>query len=544
MARNYDDLGRPSGIALDANVAVGYSYDAVGRFSSLSSSVSSAIQYSYAPGSDLVAGWSNSSGFVFARTYEANRDLIAQVENTHNGTLIHRFEYENDPLGRRTLRKDTDLSDVITNLFGYNTGSELIEAAMGTNDYRYQYDAIGNRTVVTNNQGALTYLSNELNQYTNIASSVTNAPSYDADGNMTSHAGWTFAWDAENRLLAASNGTTVVHNAYDYMSRRVVKASGGITNRFLYDGWNMIRSISTAATNHYVWGLDLSGTLQGAGGIGGLLTAVLDGEAYFPAFDANGNITEYTDTNGTIVARYEYDPFGNLSSQSGALADDFVYRFSTKYTDDETGLVYYGFRFYCPELGRWPNRDPVGEAGSKGVYVYFDNSGTSAEYSGGQRLVTSTSWSPVPLADGSVGCERVGFGRCRKTVQGCDVWPEIIRASCVAHERCHISQCDRDPNCDYCKWEWRRCGCKNSFRTLRAVDMEGTFEELECECDVITLRNVLVVALNALISGAITNQERQILCWRIRQVSGRMNTRNCADIPDIPLSVRNYCQIE
>jgi len=38
-------------------------------------------------------------------------------------------------------------------------------------------------------------------------------------------------------------------------------------------------------------------------------------------------------------------------------------RFSTKYTDDETGLVYYGYRYYSPELGRWINRDPLGDSG-------------------------------------------------------------------------------------------------------------------------------------------------------------------------------------
>lgn len=48
---------------------------------------------------------------------------------------------------------------------------------------------------------------------------------------------------------------------------------------------------------------------------------------------------------------------------------------STKYTDDETGLVYYGYRYYAPELGRWLTRDPVDELGAMVArYEYDDTS--------------------------------------------------------------------------------------------------------------------------------------------------------------------------
>lgn len=49
------------------------------------------------------------------------------------------------------------------------------------------------------------------------------------------------------------------------------------------------------------------------------------------------------------------------------------HRFSTKYTDDKTGLVYYGYRYYNPEVGRWLSRDPIGERGGLNVYVYVHN---------------------------------------------------------------------------------------------------------------------------------------------------------------------------
>jgi RHS repeat-associated protein len=46
---------------------------------------------------------------------------------------------------------------------------------------------------------------------------------------------------------------------------------------------------------------------------------------------------------------------------------------STKYLDQELEWYYYGFRYYSPELGRWPSRDPMGEWGSKLLYSYCEN---------------------------------------------------------------------------------------------------------------------------------------------------------------------------
>ncbi len=193
-----------------------------------------------------------------------------------------------------------------------------------------------------------------------------------------------YSWDAENRLISATTTTNlpadvpVVHVAfdYDYQSRRVAKNvyewDEGVTNwveqstaTFLYDGWNLVQEVSTqdseVSTNHYVWGLDLSCSLQGAGGIGGLLAVVNGTNAYFPTFDGNGNVSEYLDASGGIVAHYEYSPFGETVVATGPNASDFLHRFSTKYFDPETGLYYYGYRFYSPGVGRWVSRDPIKE---------------------------------------------------------------------------------------------------------------------------------------------------------------------------------------
>ena len=93
-------------------------------------------------------------------------------------------------------------------------------------------------------------------------------------------------------------------------------------------------------------------------------TDTCDTGAYFYAYDGNGNVAGLVSAGkGTTSAQYEYGPFGELLRATGPMAFTNPFRFSTKYQDDETGLLYYGYRYYNPSAGRWPSRDPIGERG-------------------------------------------------------------------------------------------------------------------------------------------------------------------------------------
>jgi RHS repeat-associated protein len=139
--------------------------------------------------------------------------------------------------------------------------------------------------------------------------------------------------------------------------------------RFVYDGWNLIAELNTnnSPLRTYTWGLDLSGTPQGAGGIGGLLLLcdVPSAICYSPAFDGNGNVSALINaSDGTFAAQYERGPFGEVVRATGPMAKANPFRFSTKYQDDETDLLYYGYRYYSPNAGRWLNRDFLGDTWS------------------------------------------------------------------------------------------------------------------------------------------------------------------------------------
>jgi len=97
-------------------------------------------------------------------------------------------------------------------------------------------------------------------------------------------------------------------------------------------------------------GRDLSGSLQGAGGIGGLLAltqpSTITPQHYYYHADGNGNITCLINEKQAVAARYVYEPLGNLLGLSGPMAEANPYRFSSKEFHANSGLYHYGYRFY------------------------------------------------------------------------------------------------------------------------------------------------------------------------------------------------------
>jgi RHS repeat-associated protein len=289
---------------------------------------------------------------------------------------------------------------------------------------------------------------------------------------------------------------------YDYMGRRVEKkvyrydtgasdweADPNSWTRWVYYDWLPIIEYdvnpSTEAltlVRKFTWGLDLAGqsgsqSITAAGGIGGLVaTRDEDASASFVHFyDGNGNVTQMIDrSDDSTAAHYAYDAYGNVIASSGSYADDNVWRFSTKQWDDETGLGYWGERYYDGGDGRWVNRDPIGEDGGFGLYVYgfndvlntFDRIGREAVGgpSGpppvgnptscpknpdcsdcGQTCETAAAQNALGTDDAGVICRTDGC-RCAcanksKLPGGPPGSPEEILKQCaLAHEQEHVRQ--------------------------------------------------------------------------------------------------------
>jgi RHS repeat-associated protein len=97
----------------------------------------------------------------------------------------------------------------------------------------------------------------------------------------------------------------------------------------------------------------------------------------YPCYEPGENISDCVDTNATVVAHRAYDPFRNALFSTGPMKKAFNFRLSSKYLDPETGLYYYGLRYYNPSLGRWLSRDPIGERGGIPLYGFVGNSPTT-----------------------------------------------------------------------------------------------------------------------------------------------------------------------
>ena len=86
----------------------------------------------------------------------------------------------------------------------------------------------------------------------------------------------------------------------------------------------------------------------------------------------------------SIANSYEYGPFGQIRGKTENV--ESPYQFNTKYTDGETGLVYYGYRYYDTDNGRWLNRDPLSTDGGLNVYNSVSNSMVNG-FSGGIKNI-------------------------------------------------------------------------------------------------------------------------------------------------------------
>ncbi len=78
-------------------------------------------------------------------------------------------------------------------------------------------------------------------------------------------------------------------------------------------------------------------------------------------------------TSEESIVHSKYSVFGSLTASSGEYAEENPFRFSSEYSDMETGLVYYNYRYYSPELGRWLSRDPIEEQGGYNLYGMVGN---------------------------------------------------------------------------------------------------------------------------------------------------------------------------
>jgi hypothetical protein len=340
-------------------------YDKLNRLTSISSgrtgSTPSPISFAYLYNS---ANQRTRATLADGTYWVYTNDPLGQVtlgeKHWPNGALVagQQFEYEFDAIGNRTLTRT-----------GGDAGGQNLRTAAYEANLLNQYEsrdvpgyvdvmgiAIATNAVEVNEQVAYRigqYFREELavdNDDDSVWLDITveavgetavtgnvyvpetsEAFTHDADGNLTGDGRWSYTWDAENRAIgferissAPTESKVKLDCTYDHAWRRIQKivstnnGSGyfaSITNRFVYDRWNLIAILDSqsAVLQSFTWGLDLSGTEQGAGGVGGLISMTVHSGAnagtYFYCYDGNGNVVALVNAaDGEIAAQYEYGP--------------------------------------------------------------------------------------------------------------------------------------------------------------------------------------------------------------------------------------------
>jgi RHS repeat-associated protein len=407
IARSYDPLGRLQ--AITTSPAGGgaqsytYTYNNLNQRTRVTREDSSYWSYVYNDRGELVSGkkyWADNAPVWGAQT-EYSFDNIGNRTSAKNGGnqfgALRTSSYTANSLNQYSQRSVPGAVDITGAANAAATVSVNDQATVRKGDYLYKELAIDNGAApvyadvkvvgARNNFGAGGEDAVTAKGGRVFIPQAVESFAHDADGNLVSDGRWNYTWDGENRLISMEANANVPVEAkqrlefsYDYMSRRIQKNvyvwNTGTSNyqlqttsRFVYDGWNLIAEFD--GTNNpvrsYIW----------AGPQLAIINAGAD--AYQVAYDGNADVVGLVKAStGTLAASYDYDPFGQTLKAVGEYATQNPLRFSSQYTDVETGLLYYGYRYYNPQSGTWINRDPAEEGGGTNLYGFVNNDGINA----------------------------------------------------------------------------------------------------------------------------------------------------------------------
>jgi len=158
---------------------------------------------------------------------------------------------------------------------------------------------------------------------------------YDEIGNPITFGSKTFEW-CGRQLERITDGD------------RVSKTVNGIKTEYFYNG--SILAGQKTGDETLIFMYDNNGDAFGF---------IYNGEEYYYIKNVQNDIVAIADKEGTVVANYYYDAWGNVTQITGntALAQTNPLRYRSYYYDSETGFYYVSSRYYDPEIGRFINAD-------------------------------------------------------------------------------------------------------------------------------------------------------------------------------------------
>jgi len=427
VSYEYDAVGNRAAMIDPDGGRTEYDYDPLNRLTSLTDPGSNTWTFAY----DAINRMTNMTmpnGIVATYQYDPGSRLTNLVYRNSTNAVLQSFTYTYDAVGNPV---SVEREDNLYELYRYDDTYQLIRVdydatnavAASTNWTEYIYDLVGNRLTLTREGETETYEYDDANRLLSVtsASSVVTF-GWDDNGNMTNKTEngtntW-YAWDYENKLVRITyhDGSTNAFSYYPSSSLRHTKVDSSGTNRFVYDGQNLLQELDDLGT--------LVAQYQYSLGIDSLLARTTGGGQQYYLRDIIGSVTAVADVDEDLLSTYRYDAFGAVRRQTGGVANPHL--FTSRRLDQDSGLYYYRARFLMHSSARFISPDPVPTANR---YAYVKNRPTSLADPLG--LLEIELPDPVPSWD-----------RIQQDMMNMDThsplpyyWPELQRRNEEAHAK-------------------------------------------------------------------------------------------------------------
>lgn len=368
-----------------------YTYDADGNRATVLYPSGTAFNYTYTSrnqpyeikpglsgGAAIVSYTYDLSGNIATRALENNTTSAYTVDRLNRGTtIVHnlavapakQFDYAYNNLSDITLVKrdsgngDGFFYDRTQQILAFQQNATVdINAGTisGGQTTSLEFDGCGNRTKLN---GTSMATPNNMNQPTDTGMG------HDNNGDLQTYDGWNFAYDAQNRIVSATKGSTSATFAYDAKNRQIARSINGVVTFSVWDNWELVEEYTTGnvVTAKY---------LQGAHGP---VKSLLNNVYYYQ--DSLGSTSHVADATGHLLEYYKYDLYGKptlwapnnpqpLSASNWGVND----LFSGERWIPALGLYDLRNRYYSPDLGRFLQPDPIGFNGdASNLYRYCGN---------------------------------------------------------------------------------------------------------------------------------------------------------------------------
>ena len=173
----------------------------------------------------------------------------------------------------------------------------------------YTYDSAGRVTDVVLKDGTATELEYAYGYTDGRLMSFNNGTyytfSYDGMGNPTTYKNSSLSWTRGRMLKSGTQKGNSFEYKYDAENLRYEKTVNGVTTRYYYNAGQLQAEERGDEFIYYLYGIE------------GITGMIYNGQYYFYKKNVLGDVTEIYNSNGSEVATYDYDAWGNVINKSG-----------------------------------------------------------------------------------------------------------------------------------------------------------------------------------------------------------------------------------